>query len=232
MEWFTDLFTMQFLTALLSIVVIDLVLAGDNAIVIALAARNLPPHLQKKAIVWGTVGAVVVRSAMTIGVVWLLKIPGLLLVGGLALVWIAYKLLAAEEGGDEHGAGAATLMGAMKTIIIADAVMGVDNVLAVAGAAHGSFLLVVLGLLISIPIVVWGSSLVLKLMGRFPAIIYVGAGVLAFTAVKMILGEPITKDFFASQPVLYWGLYVVIVGGVLGAGYLTQKRREPATQPN
>jgi len=232
MEWFTDLFTMQFLTALLSIVVIDLVLAGDNAIVIALAARNLPPHLQKKAIVWGTVGAVVVRSAMTIGVVWLLKIPGLLLVGGLALVWIAYKLLAAEEGGDEHGAGAATLMGAMKTIIIADAVMGVDNVLAVAGAAHGSFLLVVLGLLISIPIVVWGSSLVLKLMGRFPAIIYVGAGVLAFTAVKMILGEPITKDFFASQPVLYWGLYVVVVGGVLGAGYLTQKRREPATQPN
>jgi len=232
MEWFTDLFTMQFLTALLSIVVIDLVLAGDNAIVIALAARNLPPRLQKKAIVWGTVGAVVVRSAMTIGVVWLLKIPGLLLVGGLALVWIAYKLLAAEEDGDEHGSGAATLMGAMKTIIIADAVMGVDNVLAVAGAAHGSFLLVVLGLLISIPIVVWGSSLVLKLMGRFPAIIYVGAGVLAFTAVKMILGEPITKDFFASQPVLYWGLYVVIVGGVLGAGYLTQKRREPATQPN
>lgn len=226
MEWFTDLFTMQFLTALLSIVVIDLVLAGDNAIVIALAARNLPPHLQKKAIVWGTIGAVVVRSAMTIGVVWLLKIPGLLLVGGLALVWIAYKLLAADEDGDEHGTGAATLVGAMKTIIIADAVMGVDNVLAVAGAAHGSFLLVVLGLLISIPIVVWGSSLVLKLMSRYPAIIYIGAGVLAFTAVKMVLGEPITKAFFEAQPVIKWGLYLVIVGGVLGAGYLTQKRRE------
>ncbi|EKZ96889.1 TerC family protein [Cupriavidus metallidurans] len=232
MEWFTDLFTMQFLTALLSIVVIDLVLAGDNAIVIALAARNLPPHLQKKAIVWGTIGAVVVRSAMTIGVVWLLKIPGLLLVGGLALVWIAYKLLAAEEDGDEHGSGASTLVGAMKTIIIADAVMGVDNVLAVAGAAHGSFLLVVLGLLISIPIVVWGSSLVLKLMARFPSIIYVGAGVLAFTAVKMILGEPITKPFFEAQPIVKWALYLVIVGGVLGAGYLTQKRREPSTQAN
>ncbi|GJG96492.1 TerC family protein [Cupriavidus pauculus] len=225
MEWFTDLFTMQFLTALLSIVVIDLVLAGDNAIVIALAARNLPPHLQKKAIIWGTIGAVVVRSAMTIGVVWLLKIPGLLLVGGLALVWIAYKLLAAEEDGDEHGAGASTLVGAMKTIIIADAVMGVDNVLAVAGAAHGSFLLVVLGLLISIPIVVWGSSLVLKLMARFPSVIYIGAGVLAFTAVKMVLHEPVTKAFFESQPVIYWGLYVVIIGGVLGGGYLTQKRR-------
>ncbi|SDC16380.1 integral membrane protein, YjbE family [Cupriavidus sp. YR651] len=230
MEWFTDLFTMQFLTALLAIVVIDLVLAGDNAIVIALAARNLPQHLQKKAIIWGTVGAVVVRSAMTVGVVWLLKIPGLLLIGGVALVWIAYKLLAAEEDGDEHGAGASTLVGAMKTIIIADAVMGVDNVLAVAGAAHGSFLLVVLGLLISIPIVVWGSSLVLKLMGRFPVIIYLGAGVLAFTAVKMIVSEPLVKEFFASQPVIYWGLYVLIVGGVLGAGYLTQKRRTPATQ--
>ncbi|MGO4303884.1 TerC family protein [Cupriavidus sp. RAF12] len=230
MEWFTDLFTMQFLTALLAIVVIDLVLAGDNAIVIALAARSLPQHLQKKAIIWGTVGAVVVRSAMTVGVVWLLKIPGLLLIGGVALVWIAYKLLAAEEDGDEHGAGASTLVGAMKTIIIADAVMGVDNVLAVAGAAHGSFLLVVLGLLISIPIVVWGSSLVLKLMGRFPVIIYLGAGVLAFTAVKMIVSEPLVKEFFASQPVIYWGLYVLIVGGVLGAGYLTQKRRTPATQ--
>ncbi|PZX22720.1 putative Integral membrane protein, TerC family [Cupriavidus phytorum] len=230
MEWFTDLFTMQFLTALLSIVVIDLVLAGDNAIVIALAARNLPPHLQKKAIIWGTVGAVVVRSAMTIGVVWLLKIPGLMLVGGLALVWIAYKLLSDDSGEEGHGAGAATLWGAMKTIIIADAVMGVDNVLAVAGAAHGSFLLVVLGLLISIPIVVWGSSLVLKLMARFPVIIYLGAGVLAFTAVKMIVHEPLIKAFFEANPVVNWGLYVLIVGGVLGAGYLVQKRREQQQQ--
>jgi YjbE family integral membrane protein len=168
---------------------------------------------------------------MTIGVVWLLKIPGLLLVGGLALVWIAYKLLAAEKTAASTAA-VPTLVGAMKTIIIADAVMGVDNVLAVAGAAHGSFLLVVLGLLISIPIVVWGSSLVLKLMSRFPSIIYIGAGVLAFTAVKMILGEPITKAFFEAQPVIKWGLYLVIVGGVLGAGYLTQKRREPAKQAN
>ncbi|WP_420993200.1 TerC family protein [Cupriavidus sp. 30B13] len=229
MEWFTDLFTMQFLTALLSIVVIDLVLAGDNAIVIALAARNLPPHLQKKAIIWGTVGAVVVRSAMTIGVVWLLKIPGLLLIGGLALVWIAYKLLSDDGEGDEHGAGATTLVGAMKTIIIADAVMGVDNVLAVAGAAHGSFLLVVLGLLISIPIVVWGSSLVLKLMSRFPAIIYVGAGVLAFTAVKMIVSEPMVKAFFDANDIVHYGLFVLIIGGVLGAGYLKQKRRAPET---
>ncbi|MBY4896428.1 TerC family protein [Cupriavidus sp. AU9028] len=230
MEWLTDIFTMQFLTALLSIIVIDLVLAGDNAIVIALAARNLPPHLQKKAIIWGTVGAVVVRSAMTIGVVWLLKIPGLMLVGGLALVWIAYKLLSDDGEGDEHGAGATTLAGAMKTIIIADAVMGIDNVLAVAGAAHGSFLLVVLGLLISIPIVVWGSRLVLKLMARYPAIIYIGAGVLAFTAVKMIEGEPLIKPFFLANPIVGWLLYVLIIGGVLGLGYLAQKRRGVAAE--
>jgi len=231
MEWFTDLFTMQFLTALATIVVIDLVLAGDNAIVIALAARNLPPHLQKKAIVWGTIGAVVVRSAMTVGVVWLLKIPGLMLVGGLALVWIAYKLLAEDGDGDEHGAGATTLIGAMKTIIIADAVMGIDNVLAVAGAAHGSFLLVVLGLLISIPIVVWGSGLVLKLMARYPAIIYLGAGVLAFTAAKMVSGEPLLKEVFAANPALLWGLYALIIGGVLGGGYLAKQRQAQAPEP-
>jgi len=147
----------------LAIILIDLVLAGDNAIVIALAARNLPQHLQRKAIVWGTVGAIVVRSAMTIGVVWLLKIPGLMLVGGLALLWIAYKLTLNDDGGDEHGgSGATTFWGAMKTIVIADAVMGIDNVLGVAGAAHGAFDLVVIGLLISIPIVVFGSTLVLN----------------------------------------------------------------------
>ncbi|HVL09625.1 MAG TPA: TerC family protein [Burkholderiaceae bacterium] len=228
MEWLTDLFTMQFLTALVSIIIIDLVLAGDNAIVIALAARNLPPHLQKKAIVWGTVGAIVVRSAMTLAVVWLLKIPGLLLVGGVALVWIAYKLLTDDSGDDEHSAAQNTLWGAMKTIIIADAVMGMDNVLAVAGAAHGSFLLVVIGLLISIPIVVWGSSLVLRLMERYPSIIYIGAGVLAFTAAKMIVSEPIVKPTVAAYPVLYWATFVACLGIVLLGGYLVKKRRAAA----
>ena len=124
-----ELFSPAWFSALLAIILIDLVLAGDNAIVIALAARNLPPHLQKKAILWGTFGAIAVRSVMTVGVVWLLKVPGLMLVGGLGLVWIAYKLLA-DQGEDEHdGPVATTFWGAMKTIIIADALMGVDNVL-------------------------------------------------------------------------------------------------------
>ena len=186
-----ELFSPEFFSALFAIVIIDLVLAGDNAIVIALASRSLPDHLRKKAIVWGTVGAVAVRSAMTVAVVWLLKIPGLMLIGGLMLVWIAFKLLS-DQSDDEHNVNSATgFWGAIKTIVIADAVMGLDNVLAVAGAANGSFLLVVLGLLISIPIVVWGSQLVLKLMDRFPVVIYIGAAVLAATSAHMITSEPL-----------------------------------------
>ncbi|MEO7403624.1 MAG: YjbE family putative metal transport protein, partial [Burkholderiales bacterium] len=139
-----EILSAQFFSALLAIILIDLVLAGDNAIVIALAARRLPEPLRKRAIMWGAFGAIAVRSLMTLVVVWLLKIPGLLVAGGLLLLWIAYKLLTDNDGVDESKvASSATLGGAMKTIIIADAVMGVDNVLAVAGAAHGSYLLVV-----------------------------------------------------------------------------------------
>ena len=209
-------------SALLAIILIDLVLAGDNAIVIALAARNLPPQLQKKAIVWGTVGAIAVRSVMTLGVVWLLKIPGLMLVGGLGLLWIAYRLLAEDGGGDDHGPAATTFWGAMKTIVVADALMGVDNVLGVAGAAHGAMDLVVIGLLVSVPIVVFGSKVVLKLVERFPLIIQAGAAVLAFTAAKMIVGEPLLDAWFdpphTVHTVARWALYAACVAGVLLAG--------------
>ncbi len=215
----------QSLSALLAIIVIDLVLAGDNAIVIALAARSLPAHLQKRAIVWGAAGAIVVRSLMTVIVVWLLHIPGLMLAGGLLLVWIAYRLLVPEaEAGQSHGAAPTTFWGAMRTIVIADAVMGLDNVLAVAGAAHGSYLLVVLGLLISVPIVVWGSTVVLKLVDRFPAVVYVGAGVLVWTAVKMILGEPLLKPWLVAAPHSGLLLYLVIPI-LLWAGFVRNHRR-------
>ena len=187
------------LVALGTIILIDLVLAGDNAIVIALAARNLPPALQKKAIMWGTVGAIVVRSVMTLAVVWLLKIPGLMLIGGLALFYIAVKLVLPEEADESGHVGATTLAGAMKTIIIADAVMGVDNVLGVAGAAKGDMTLVVLGLLISIPIVVWASNFVLKMMDRYPVIIYIGAGVLALTGAGMIAKEPFIQEWIKAN---------------------------------
>jgi YjbE family integral membrane protein len=222
-------FVMEFLstawwTALLAIILIDLVLAGDNAIVIALAARNLPPHLQKKAIAWGTVGAILVRSVMTVAVVWLLKIPGLMLIGGLGLVWIAYKLLADDGGGEHDGPVVATFWGAMKTIVVADALMGIDNVLGVAGAAHGQMDLVVIGLLVSVPIVVFGSTVVLKLVERFPIIIQAGAAVLAFTAAKMIVDEPLLRGVF-SHDAARWGTYAAAVAGVLLAGWYTARRQ-------
>ena len=227
-----EMFSTPWWSALLAIVLIDLVLAGDNALVIALAARNLPAHLKAKAILWGTVGAIGVRSLMTLGVVWLLKIPGLMAVGGLCLVWIAYQLLA-DSGGDEHdGPSASTFMGAMKTIIVADALMGVDNVLGVAGAAHGAFDLVVIGLLISVPIVVYGSTLVLRLVERFPVIIQLGAAVLAFTAARMVVSEPLLAGTFGDahgtlepvQTAARWATYTVAVLGVLAAGWRTQRR--------
>jgi YjbE family integral membrane protein len=220
-----ELFTAEFFSALLAIIIIDLVLAGDNAIVIGLAARNLPRQQQKKVIFWGTFGAIAVRSIMTLGVVWLLKIPGLLLAGGLILVWIAYKLLVEEKKEEGHKA-ADNLWAAIRTIVVADTVMGLDNVLAVAGAAHGNFVLVILGLLISIPIVVWGSTVILKWADRYPSIIYVGSGVLAWTAVKMIVEEPFIKGFFDANPVLKYALIVVAVGGVLLAGRLKKKSQE------
>ncbi len=223
-----EMFSTPWWSALLAIILIDLVLAGDNAIVIALAARSLPPALQKKAIVWGTLGAIVVRSAMTVGVVWLLKIPGLMLVGGLGLLWIAYKLLADTGEGEHAGPAAHTFWGAMKMIVVADALMGIDNVLGVVGAAHGSFDLVIIGLLISVPIVVFGSSLVLRLVQRFPLIIHIGAAVLAFTAARMIVGEPLLDAVFDPQELVHtaarWTTYAAAVAGVLGAGWWSTHR--------
>jgi YjbE family integral membrane protein len=225
-----ELFSMPWWSALLAIILIDLVLAGDNAIVIALAARNLPPEHQNKAIMWGTVGAIVIRSAMTVGVVWLLKIPGLMLVGGLGLLWIAYKLITDTSEDEHQGGTATTFWGAMKTIIVADALMGVDNVLGVAGAANGDFTLVVIGLLISIPIVVLGSKLVLRLVEKWPVIIHLGAAVLAFTAAQMIINEKLLDPIFDGGETINLlargATYVVAVAGVLGLGWWATRRQE------
>ncbi|WP_028777358.1 TerC family protein [Shimazuella kribbensis] len=221
-----DFFTPDYWSALLAIIVIDLVLAGDNAIVIGLVARNLPKEQQKKVIVWGTVGAIGIRAIASLLVVWLLKIPGLLLIGGILLVWIAYKLLAEEK---EHNVESGqSFWTAIKTIIIADALMGLDNVLAVAGAAHGDFSLVIIGLLVSVPIVVWGSTLILKWLERYPIIITIGAAVLAFTAAKMMVDEKFLKGFFEDNPLLKWGVIIVVVVGVIMIG--TWKKRSKQNQ--
>ncbi len=222
-------------SALLAIILIDLVLAGDNAIVIALAARSLPGHLQKRAIVWGTVGAIAVRCVMTVGAVWLLRIPGLMLVGGLGLLWVAFRLLADQGGSGPERPVASTFWGAMKTIVIADALMGVDNVLGVAGAAHGAIDLVIIGLLVSVPIVVFGSSLVLTLVQRFPLVIHAGAVLLAFTAARMIVGEPLFDAVFdpphAFHSVARYATYILAVAGVLWAGRRAfDPWRKPARQ--
>ena len=227
-----ELFTAPWWWALLAIILIDLVLAGDNAIVIALAARKLPPALQKKAIIWGTVGAIVVRSLMTFAVVWLLKIPGLMLVGGLGLMWIAYQLIS-NDGNDEHDdVGAVTFWGAMKTIVVADALMGIDNVLGVAGAANGSFELVAIGLMVSIPIVVFGSQIVLKMVERWPLIIPLGGAVLAFTAAQMVIKETLINDVLEpnswGHDVFYWSVHVLFVATIVVMSWVNSRRQSKA----
>ena len=222
-----EILSLEFLTALLAIVVIDLVLAGDNAIVIALAARKIPRHLQRRAIIAGAAGALVVRASMTLIVVWLLKIPGLLLIGGTLLVFIAYQLLRPEKekGANAGTDGADSFWGAMRTIVVADAIMGLDNVLAVAGAAHGSFLLVIIGLLISVPILIWGSTFVLRIVERHPSVVYLGAGVLAWTAVKMVTSEPLLKGALSAYTATVPLLYAVTIFGILWSGFVSNHYR-------
>jgi YjbE family integral membrane protein len=219
----------EFWSALAAIVVIDLVLAGDNAIVIALAARNLPVALRRRAIVWGTLGAVAVRAALTSGVLWLLGVPGLTFAGGVLLAWIAYRLLIGDEGGGAREVArdvepAAGFWSAMRTIVVADAVMGMDNVLGVAGAAQGNVLLVVLGLAISIPIVVWGSTLVLKCIERVPALLYAGGAVLAWTAAQMIVSEAFVRELLVDRTASVAAVYAALVGGVLALAFLRNRR--------
>jgi YjbE family integral membrane protein len=198
-----DFLSAGFVSALFAIVLIDLVLAGDNALIIGLVARNLPKNTQRKVIFWGTFGAIAVRAVMAILVVYILDLPGFMLAGGLALVWIARKLLTPEEQGAENHlvkGPPTSFAGALRTIVIADAVMGVDNVLAIGGAATGNVLLIVLGLAISVPIIVWGSQLVIRLVDRFPSVVLLGGAVLAWTGYSMVVREPLLASWFEGHP--------------------------------
>ena len=195
---------MEFLTspafwvALGQIVVIDILLGGDNAVVIALACRKLPPAQRTKGIVYGTMGAIVLRVILIAFVMTLLNMPFLKFVGALLLVWIGVKLIAPEAEGHDNIESSDRLWAAIKTIIVADLVMSVDNVIAIAGAAQHagdhSLVLVVLGLLISIPIIVWGSQLVIKLMARFPSIIVAGGMLLGWIAGSMLVTDPVLTN--------------------------------------
>jgi len=184
----------EFIWALLAIVLIDVVLGGENALVIAMASRNLPEDLRKKALLWGTFGAVAVRFLCVAALTYLLMIPGLRLVGGVALLYIAYTLVRQKE--NSHDVNAATsFWGAMGTIVWADAVMGLDNALAIAGAAGGNWWLIIFGLLLSVPIILFGSTVVAKIMDKYPKTIWIGALVLIVVALQMIYNEPILQEY-------------------------------------
>ncbi|MFT3719769.1 TerC family protein [Pseudorhodoferax sp.] len=192
------LFSSAFWIALGQIIIIDILLGGDNAVVIALACRKLPPAQRKKGIIFGTIGAIVLRVILIAFAMTLLNIPFLKFVGALLLVWIGVKLLAPDEEGHGDIQGSDKLLAAVKTIIVADLVMSVDNVIAIAGAAQNagdhSLLLVILGLLISIPIIVWGSQMVIKLMERYPVIITAGGMLLGWIAGGMLVTDPAVAD--------------------------------------
>ena len=199
-------------------------MSGDNAVVIALAARSLPPHQQRMAVLWGSGAAVVMRIALTVVAVQLLELPYLQIVGGLLLLWIGVQLLSDEEESEGESKEYGSLMAAVRTILIADLVMSLDNVIAVAAAAKGSMLLLVLGLAISIPLVIFGSTLMIKLMERFPIIVMLGAGLIGWVGGETILNDQMFRDALASNPMLH---YVGAVAGaalVLVLGKLMQKR--------
>jgi YjbE family integral membrane protein len=221
-----DFTTPDFFSGLLTIILLDLVLAGDNAIVIAMAASRLPKALQWRAVFWGTFGAVAVRFGLTAVVVYLLALPGLMLVGGLLLLPIAWNLLQHDAGDNPDIKAASSFWSALRTIIAADALMGMDNVLAIAGASKGHLGLVIIGLLISVPLVVWGSTLILKLIERFPVIMYVGAAAIALTAGRMIGHDHWLGGWFGANAWAQYLLDTVLIAGICGGGWLLQRRKQ------
>lgn len=220
-----------FWVAVLQIIAIDIMLGGDNAVVIALACRKLPPEQRGRGIFWGVVGAIILRVVMIYFALQLLAVPYLKIVGALLLFWIGIKLMLPEHD-DEHGNidGGTTLMAAIKTIIVADAVMSLDNVIAVAGASHGSMVLVTFGILVSIPVVVWGSKLVLTLMDRFPLVITLGAALLGWIGGGMLLSDPATPRMLSAT--VPYASYVFAAAGaalVISVGKWLSIRRGPRT---
>lgn len=211
---------------LLKLIMIDIVLSGDNAVVIAMASRNVPIDKRNKAIFIGTLGAIILRLIFAAIIVYLLRIPFVTLAGGVLLTYIAYNLLVSSDG--EHKNGGATVWSAVKTIIIADAVMSLDNVLALAGAAHGSLMAILVGVVVSIPIIIFCSKLILKAMEKYPIITYVGAGILAWTAGDMIVSEPHLKNISLLHVAHLIPAILTIF--VVGLGYIVSKKKKSINQ--
>lgn len=245
--------TPEFWIGLAKIIGVNVVLSGDNAVVIALAARSLPVHQQKKAVMWGAGAAIVMRIVLTIFAVQLLTLPWLKLVGSVLLFWIGVKLLAEEDGGDDIESSD-NLVAAIKTILIADLVMSLDNVIAVAAAAGGSLTLLILGLAISIPLVIFGATLLLNLMERYPVIITIGAALIGLVAGEMMVTDIVLKDWQAGMGMTFGedgkprvgGFSLELMAGLAGAIFVVgygkwrskrssaasaARQAEPAVQP-
>jgi YjbE family integral membrane protein len=221
----------EFWIPLGQILLVNIVLSGDNAVVIALAARSLPPQQQKLAIIWGSGAAIAMRIVLTIFAVQLLTLPYLKLIGAVLLVWIGIQLLSEDEG-EENVAASTTLGAAIKTILLADLVMSLDNVLGVAAAAKGSMPLLIIGLAVSIPLVIFGASLLLKVMERFPIIITIGGGLLGWVAGEMAVTDPAISGWLEANAPYMHHMYVgpiLCTAVVLLAGKIISKRHKEKT---
>lgn len=211
----------DFWIGLIKIIWINIILSGDNAVVIAMAARSLPAEQQKKAIFWGSGAAVVLRIGLTVVAAKLLQLSYLQVVGGLLLLWIGVQLLSEDEGEDGHSKNHGSLMAAVRTILIADLVMSLDNVIAVAAAAKGSMTLLILGLAISIPLVIFGSTLMIRLMERFPVIVLLGAALIGWVGGETIASDTAFSAFSQANPWLHYvsalagAALVVLIGRIL-----------------
>lgn len=222
-----------FWSGLVQIIIVNILLSGDNAVVIALASRSLPPKQRNFAVIGGSLGAVVLRIIFTFVIAWLMTIPYLKVLGGVLLVWIGAQMMVPEHDGEGDGIKAHSgLWAAMRTIIIADAVMSLDNVLAIAAAAKGNFPLLLIGLLISIPLVVFGSMLFLKLLDRFPVLVIAGAGLIGYIAGEVIVTDPAIEPWIeANAHWLHVAGPVVGIAIVLAAGYWMKRRAEAKARP-
>ena len=214
----------DFWIGLVKIIWINIILSGDNAVVIALAARSLPPEQQKKAIMFGSGAAVVLRIVLTVVAAKLLELSFLQIIGGCLLLWIGLQLLTSNEDDEGASKGTGSMMTAIRTILIADLVMSLDNVIAVAAAAQGNMVLLILGLAISIPLVIFGSTLMIKLMERFPVIVILGAGLIGWVGGETIMNDRLLHGYVEANPALH---YIAAAAGaalVVGLGLWLQKR--------
>lgn len=219
---------MEFLMGLAGIMMVNIILSGDNAVVIAMASRSLPPKQQKLAIFWGSAGAIGLRIVLTVVAVILLQIPYLQCLGGLLLIWIGAKLLMEEEHEEDIEASSSFLK-AVKTIIIADLIMSLDNTLAIAAIANGNWTLLILGLALSIPLIICGSQLLVVIMKKFPVIVYAGAGLIAWTAGEMIVRDQKIGPLF-THVMPMWVIPAIVTVGVLALGIWWNKYRKPARE--